>query len=109
MTARMPGDKPAGLPMDIGRLAEDDLLFDRLGRGTEPAGRGDVVATLSEWRAALPDAGPPDDQLVAAAMAAVRRPRRTARWARRSLVLAIAALHRRLRSPFRRWGRRMDG
>lgn len=92
MTVRMSGDTSDGRAGGLGRLTEDDLLFDQLGRGEQPAERDDLVAALAEWRAALPDAGPTDDELDAAAVSAVRRSRRTARWARRSLVLATAGL-----------------
>lgn len=92
MTVRMPGDRSEGRATDLGRLAEDDLLLDQLGRGEQPAECDDLVATLSEWRTALPDADLPDDELTAAAVSAVRRSRRSARWARRSLVLTTAGL-----------------
>ncbi|MFI7673857.1 hypothetical protein [Actinophytocola sp. NPDC049390] len=92
MTVRMPGGPSEGRVPDLVELAEDDLLLDRLGRGEQPAEQDELVATLSEWRAALPSADPPGDELVAAAVSAGRRARRTRRWARGSLVVATAGL-----------------
>lgn len=98
MTTRIsdgaPLDGEHGRPMDIATLHEDDLLLDRLGRGEEPAG-GDVIASaLSRWRAALPSddpAEPVDDELLAAALAALHPPR-ASRLARRSAILSVAAV-----------------
>jgi len=92
MTTRIPFDGDHGAPMDLTTLHEDDLLLDQLGRGEEPTNSGTVAATLSQWRATLPEAGPPDDQLLAAAMAAVRRPRPPRRWVRGSTIAATALL-----------------
>ncbi len=90
MTTRIPSDGEHGAPMDLTTLHEDDLLLDQLGRGEEPMNGGTVAATLSQWRAALPEAGPPDDRLLAAAVAAVRRARPTGRWVRGSTIAATA-------------------
>jgi hypothetical protein len=79
-------------PMDVITLHEDDLLLDQLGRGAEPTGGGAVAATLSRWRATLPEADPVDDELLAAALAALRPPRRVSRVARGSVILSTAAV-----------------
>jgi hypothetical protein len=96
MTTRISRDTPFdgedGPPVDLITLHEDDLLLDQLGRGEEPANSGAVAAALSEWRTRLPEAGPTDDQLLAAAMAAIRRSRPSRRWARGTTILATGVL-----------------
>lgn len=87
MTTRGPFDGEHGAPMDLITLHEDDLLLDQLGRGEEPPNSGSVATLLFQWRATLPEAGPPDDQLL---VAAVRRPR--GRWVRGSTIAATALL-----------------
>lgn len=98
MTSRTSGDAPLdddhGRPMDIATLHEDDLLLDRLGRGEEPADGDAVASALSQWRAGLPGGDPVDpvdDELLAAAMAALRPPR-AGRVARRSAILSAVAV-----------------
>lgn len=85
-------DLPDGPPMDVSRLLEDDLLLDRLGRGEDPAGHGEAVDTLSQWRAAMPEPATPEEPLLAAALSTVRRSRRGTRRARGPLVVATAAV-----------------
>ena len=102
MTTRISGSAPLddehGRPMDIATLHADDLLLDRLGRGEEPDDGDAVLSALARWRATLPgddpgDAGDPvDGELLAAALAALRPPRRTSRVARRSAVLSVAVV-----------------
>ncbi|SDI84283.1 hypothetical protein SAMN05192558_102333 [Actinokineospora alba] len=43
------------LAIDLARLAADDDLLDRIGRGDPVADAADPIALLAEWRAALPD------------------------------------------------------
>jgi hypothetical protein len=78
-------------PVDLTALAEDDRLLDQLGRGERPdsADGHDVNVLLSDWRASLPAPDPADDRLLAASVAALRRPHRAAR---RTLVVAASAL-----------------
>lgn len=99
MTTQISDDAPLddehSRPMDVTTLHEDDLLLDRLGRGEEPAGDDAVASTLSRWRAALPannPADPADDELLAAALAALRPPRRISRVARGSAILSSAVV-----------------
>jgi hypothetical protein len=98
MTPHLPDGAPLddehGRPMDIATLHEDDLLLDRLARGEEPDDGDAVLSTLARWRATLPGddpADPVDDDVLAAALAALRPPRRISRVARRSAVLSVAA------------------
>jgi len=89
MTLRI-SDDDHGRPVDLTTLAEDDRLLDQLGRGERPDGCDDVDALLSDWRARMPAPDPADDRLLAASVAAIRRP--VTRWSRRSVVVATTAL-----------------
>lgn len=98
MTTRIPHSAPVddehGRPVDMTTLREDDLLLDLLGRGEEPAGGDTLTSTLAGWRATLPTGGPDepvDEELLAAALAAVRVPR-IDRTVRRSVAVSVAAV-----------------
>jgi hypothetical protein len=99
VTTRIPDGAPVddehGRPVDMTTLREDDLLLDLLGRGEEPTGGDTLTSTLARWRATLPTGDPDepvDEELLAAARAAVRGPRRIGRTVRRSVAVSVAAV-----------------